>query len=65
MTASFASTPPPRQPLHAGVTADAVIRAAAAADPLEAALRAVDAGSWSVPDIDAYFNDVAGVVARG
>ena len=53
---------PPRQPLHTGVSAAAAVRAAAATDPLAAALRAVDAASWSVPDHDAYFADVGGLV---
>lgn len=62
---SGSAGPPPRRPIAPGVTADAVVRAAAAADPLEAALRAVDAASWSVPDVDAYFSDIDRAVARG
>ena len=65
VTSSSSVWPPPRVPLHTGVTADAAVRAAAAVDPLEAALRAVNAASWSVPDLEGYFSRVARLVARG
>lgn len=60
---SYSEVPPAREPLHTGVTADATVRAAAAQDPLEAALRAVNAASWSVPDLDTYFAAVADRIA--
>lgn len=55
--------PTSRQPLHTGVAADATVRAAAAHDPLEAALQAVNAASWSAPDLDAYWGDISSRVA--
>lgn len=63
--AYFGSWPPPREPLHKGISADGTVRAASAPDPLEAALGAVHAASWSAPDLDAYFAGVADVVALG
>ena len=62
-SAPGAPWPPLREPLHHGVTAAAVVLAAAAADPLESSLRAVEAASWSAPDLDAYFDAVARTLA--
>lgn len=65
MTATYSPWPLPREPLHPGVAAGAALRSAESEDPLEAALRAVNAASWSVPDLEAYFADVTQLIARG
>lgn len=50
--------PVPRTVLDPAVGASSAVRAAADPDPLAAALRAIEAASWSVPDEDAFFDQV-------
>lgn len=65
MVVSSGTSLPSRQPLDSGITAAYTVRAAAAVDPLEAALRAVEAASWSAPDLDIYFADITATIAGG
>ena len=52
----------PRQTIHTGVSAAAAVRGAADPDPFAAALRVVEAASWSAVDEVAFFAEVAALL---